>query len=69
MDKGTWEDYLEDLLKERQSLTEQVSYLTAQVKFWRTTARTAMDNTDKALTVIELQKALQAEINKAAPND
>jgi len=69
MDKGTWEDYLEDLLKERQSLTEQVSYMTAQVEFWRTTARTAMDNTEKALTVIELQKALQAEINKAAPND
>ena len=69
MDKGTWEDYLEDLLKERQSLTEQVSYLTAQVEFCRTTARTAMDNTEKALTVIELQKALQAEINKATPND
>lgn len=62
MDAGTMKDYIDDLI-------QQVNWLTAQVEFWRTTARTAMDNTDKALTVIELQKALQAEINKASPND
>jgi uncharacterized protein with PhoU and TrkA domain len=64
----SYNDELE-LLAKIDTLEKQVNWLTAQVEFWRTTARTAMDNTDKALTVIELQKALQAEINKAAPND
>lgn len=60
---------IKELEKAIHDLIQQVNWLTAQVEFWRTTAKTAMDNTDKALTVIELQKALQAEINKAAPND
>jgi hypothetical protein len=62
MDAGTMKDYIDDLI-------QQVNWLTAQVEFWRTTARTAMDNTDKALTVIELQKALQIELDKAERND
>jgi hypothetical protein len=61
MDAGTMKDYIDDLI-------QQVNWLTAQVEFWRTTARTAMDNTDKALTVIELQKALQIELDKAERN-
>jgi hypothetical protein len=62
MDAGTMKDYIDDLI-------QQVNWLTAQVEFWRTTARTAMDNTDKALTVIELQKALQIELDKVDRND
>jgi hypothetical protein len=62
MDAGTMKDYIDDLI-------QQVNWLTAQVEFWRTTARTAMDNTDKALTVIELQKALQIELDKVERND
>ena len=62
MDAGTMKDYIDDLM-------QQVSYLTAQVEFWRTTALRAMENTDKALAVIELHKALKTELKKAVPND
>jgi hypothetical protein len=62
MDAGTMKDYIDDLI-------QQVNLLTAQVEFWRTTAKTAMENTNKALTVIELQKALQIELDKVERND
>jgi hypothetical protein len=58
MDKGTWEDYLEDLIL-------KVNDLEGQVRFWQATAQQAMDNTDKALAVIELHKAIKAELQKA----
>lgn len=48
---------------------DEIERLRAEVEFWHTTARRAMDNTDKALTIIELQKALQSEIDKAAKSD
>jgi hypothetical protein len=53
MDIGTMKDFLEDLML-------KVEQLEAEVQFWRTTAQTAMDNTDKALAVIELHKAMKA---------
>jgi len=53
MDAGTMKDFLEDLM-------QKVEQLEAEVQFWRTTAQTAMDNTDKALAVIELHKAMKA---------
>jgi hypothetical protein len=58
MDKGTWEDYLEDLIL-------KVNDLEGQVRFWQATAQQAMDNTDKALAVIELHKAIKTELEKA----
>jgi hypothetical protein len=44
----------------------QVNDLQDQVRFWQATAQQAMENTDKALAVIELHKAIKAELEKAA---
>ena len=52
MDAGTMKDYIDE-------------HLEAQVQFWRTTAWKAIENTDKALTIIELHKALKVELEKA----
>ena len=62
MDAGTAKDFIDDLM-------QQVNHLTAQVEFWRLTALRAMENTDKALAVIELHKALKTELEKAGSND
>jgi hypothetical protein len=43
----------------------QVNDLQGQVRFWQATAQQAMDNTDKALAVIELHKAIKTELEKA----
>jgi hypothetical protein len=43
----------------------QVNDLQGQVRFWQATAEQAMQNTDKALAVIELHKALKDELQKA----
>jgi hypothetical protein len=59
MDNGTMRDYIEDLML-------QVNDLHDQVRFWQATAQQAMENTDKALAVIELHKAIKAELEKAA---
>ena len=59
MDNGTMRDYISDLVM-------QVNELQDQVRFWQATAQQAMDNTDKALAVIELHKAIQTELEKAA---
>ena len=48
---------------------KEIERLRAELEFWRTTAQTAMDNTDKALAVIELHKALKTELEKAVSND
>jgi hypothetical protein len=58
MDNGTMRDYIADLIL-------QVNDLQDQVRFWQATAQQAMDNTDKALAVIELHKALKDELQKA----
>ena len=58
MDNGTMRDYIADLIL-------QVNDLQGQVRFWQTTAQQAMDNTDKALAVIELHKAIKTELEKA----
>jgi hypothetical protein len=58
MDSGTMRDYISDLVM-------QVNDLQDQVRFWQATAQQAMDNTDKALAVIELHKAIKAELQKA----
>jgi uncharacterized protein with PhoU and TrkA domain len=58
MDNGTMRDYISDLVM-------QVNDLQDQVRFWQATAQQAMDNTDKALAVIELHKAIKDEIQKA----
>jgi len=57
MDNGTMRDYIADLIL-------QVNDLQGQVRFWQATAQQAMDNTDKALAVIELHKALKDELQK-----
>jgi uncharacterized protein with PhoU and TrkA domain len=62
MDAGTAKDFIDDL-------QQQVNHLTAQVEFWRLTALRAMENTDKALAVIELHKALKTELEKAVSSD
>jgi hypothetical protein len=59
MDSGTMRDYISDLVM-------QVNDLQDQVRFWQATAQQAMENTDKALAVIELHKAIRAELEKAA---
>jgi hypothetical protein len=59
MDNGTMRDYIADLIL-------QVNDLQDQVRFWQATAQQAMENTDKALAVIELHKAIKAELEKAA---
>jgi hypothetical protein len=59
MDQGTMRDYIADLI-------EQVNDLQGQVRFWQATAEQAMQNTDKALAVIELHKAIKTELEKAA---
>jgi uncharacterized protein with PhoU and TrkA domain len=59
MDNGTMRDYISDLVL-------LVNELQDQVRFWQATAQQAIENTDKALAVIELQKAIKAEIEKAA---
>jgi hypothetical protein len=61
MDAGTAKDYIDDLV-------QQVNYLTAQLEFWRTTALRAIENTDKALAIIELHKALNVERQKGIAN-
>jgi hypothetical protein len=58
MDNGTMRDYIADLIL-------QVNDLQDQVRFWQATAQQAMDNTDKALAVIELHKAIKTELEKA----
>jgi hypothetical protein len=58
MDNGTMRDYISDLIL-------QINDLQGQVRFWQATAQQAMDNTDKALAVIELQKAIKTELEKA----
>jgi hypothetical protein len=58
MDQGTMRDYIADLIL-------QVNDLQGQVRFWQATAQQAMDNTDKALAVIELHKAIKTELEKA----
>jgi hypothetical protein len=58
MDNGTMRDYISDLIL-------QINDLQDQVRFWQATAQQAMDNTDKALAVIELHKAIKAELQKA----
>jgi hypothetical protein len=58
MDNGTMRDYISDLVM-------QVNDLQDQVRFWQATAQQAMENTDKALEVIELHKAIKAELQKA----
>jgi hypothetical protein len=58
MDNGTMRDYIADLIL-------QVNDLQGQVRFWQATAQQAMDNTDKALAVIELHKALKDELQRA----
>lgn len=50
-------------------VADEIERLRAEVEFWRTTAQQAMDNTDKALAVIELHKALKNELEKAIPHD
>ena len=59
MDNGTMRDYISDLVM-------QVNELQDQVRFWQATAQQAMENTDKALAVIELHKAIKEELEKAA---
>jgi hypothetical protein len=59
MDNGTMRDYISDLVM-------QVNELQDQVRFWQATAQQAMENTDKALAVIELHKAIKIELEKAA---
>jgi hypothetical protein len=59
MDNGTMRDYIADLIL-------QVNDLQDQVRFWQATAQQAMENTDKALAVIELHKAIKTELEKAA---
>jgi hypothetical protein len=59
MDNGTMRDYIADLILLVDNLQEQV-------RFWQATAQQAMENTDKALAVIELHKAIKAELEKAA---
>jgi hypothetical protein len=59
MDSGTMRDYISDLVM-------QVNDLQDQVRFWQATAQQAMENTDKALAVIELHKAIKVELEKAA---
>jgi hypothetical protein len=59
MDNGTMRDYIADLIL-------QVNDLQEQVRFWQATAQQAMENTDKALAVIELHKAIKTELEKAA---
>jgi len=59
MDNGTMRDYIADLLL-------QVNDLQGQVRFWQATAQQAMENTDKALAVIELHKAIKIELEKSA---
>jgi hypothetical protein len=61
MDAGTMKDYIDDLIL-------KVEHLEAQVEFWRSTAWKAIENTDKALTIIELHKALKVELEKAIPS-
>jgi hypothetical protein len=58
MDNGTMRDYIADLIL-------QVNDLQGQVRFWQATAEQAMHNTDKALAVIELHKAIKTELEKA----
>jgi len=58
MDNRTLRDYIADLIL-------QVNDLQGQVRFWQATAQQAMDNTDKALAVIELHKAIKTELEKA----
>ncbi len=58
MDNGTMRDYIADLIL-------QVNDLQGQVRFWQATAQQAMDNTDKALAVIELHKSIKTELEKA----
>jgi hypothetical protein len=48
MDNGTMRDYIADLIL-------QVNDLQAQVRFWQATAEQAMENTDKAIAIIDLQ--------------
>jgi hypothetical protein len=48
---------------------DEIERLRAEVEFWETTAQRAMENTDKALAVIELHKALKTELEKAVSND
>lgn len=38
---------------------DEIERLRTEVEFWRTTAKRAIENTDKALAIIELQKAVQ----------
>jgi hypothetical protein len=59
MDNGTMRDYIADLIL-------QINDLQGQVRFWQATAQQAMENTDKALAVIELHKAIKTELEKSA---
>ena len=43
----------------------EIERLRAELKFWQATAQQAMENTDKALAVIELHKAIKTELEKA----
>ena len=56
---------IKELRDERREAADEIERLLAEVQFWRTTAWKAIENTDKALTIIELHKALKVELEKA----
>jgi vacuolar-type H+-ATPase subunit D/Vma8 len=72
-----WEGDKQQLLEMRvgnmeekmHAAANEIERLREEVKFWQATAETAMQNTDKALAVIELHKAIKTELEKAVSDD